>query len=253
MKTVNARRRWLGTFFLLIALLLLIDWGIALLFHMFHIGSGVALLLRIHQIHRGVFSGIGMVLCPGNGFAAFCGPLWLLLYFLFVVQVVVAPVFNRTRARRLKPGRTLRAYDPKEPGSQSGILRLAVEPCRIHLPLAFRIFLVGAASRALRGEGYKYGHIDIHQRPVHPGLRVHRPLLVATPGGQLIPAPGLPTPVPASGKEGRKGVPKLSPPSGDDCRPKEGLLIVTLNGVKGLTFLQMVIWFQTEFQTWGME
>lgn len=101
MKTVNARRRWLGTFFLLIALLLLIDWGIALLFHMFHIGSGVALLLRIHQIHRGVFSGIGMVLCPGNGFAAFCGPLWLLLYFLFVVQVVVAPVFNRTRARRL--------------------------------------------------------------------------------------------------------------------------------------------------------
>ena len=74
-------RRLLGTFLLLMALLAFVDWIIAASFR----GS------------PGVFSGFTVALCPGNGFAAYCGSLLLLLHLLFVAPIGMGLIINGRR------------------------------------------------------------------------------------------------------------------------------------------------------------
>ena len=76
--------RWLGVFFLVMALLVLIDWVIILFFRV----GGLPLY------------GLTVLACPGNGFAAYCAPLALFTLFLAAGTLVAALFVNLKRKRR---------------------------------------------------------------------------------------------------------------------------------------------------------
>ena len=76
--------RRLGVFFLVMALLMLIDWGIILLF----------------RPNVPPLQGLTFLACPGNGFASYCAGLALFTLALAAGTLVTAVFVNLTRKRR---------------------------------------------------------------------------------------------------------------------------------------------------------
>ena len=76
--------RRLGVFFLVMAVLVLIDWGIILFFRP-----------NVPPLY-----GLTFLACPGNGFASYCAGLALFTLFLAAGTLVTAVFVNLTRKRR---------------------------------------------------------------------------------------------------------------------------------------------------------
>ena len=75
-------RRRLGVFFLIMALLALVEWFLALSF--FHLDLPPII-------------GLVVLACPGNGFAAYCTPLGLFAFAVSAGAVVTAVLAARPR------------------------------------------------------------------------------------------------------------------------------------------------------------
>ncbi len=161
MQRVNVRRL-LGVFFLVMALLVSID-----------------LLIVVFAFPGvGVFGGISL-LCPGNGYAAFCGPLWLLLYCLFIVAIVVAPIINLGRSRRLNHAESNRLMSLENLKTNLAFYTSFSKHCRVHLAFAFGIPRLRFSHPGVSEFRHAFPRDGHHQRSIRSGFERHRPLLAA--------------------------------------------------------------------------
>ena len=105
LRRVNVRRG-LGKFFLVMALLALVEWFLRLCLsalEALRLDVPYSLILVLRLFHRDLPPLIGLVspACLGNGFSVYCAPLGIFALLLMVGAIVVALMINFTRKRRL--------------------------------------------------------------------------------------------------------------------------------------------------------
>ena len=104
-------RRRLGVFFLIMALLALVEWFLAI--RAVDVAYRLFLVLSFFHLDLPPIIGLVVLACPGNGFAAYCTPLGLFAFAVSAGAVVTAVLVNFSRKRLAWIGRDSMAARPE--------------------------------------------------------------------------------------------------------------------------------------------